>query len=192
MLLERYGDWWVDTDVLCLSERWPDADGKAVAGWQDDRLIAIGVLALPPALAKECAVRSAAFGDNVVWGQTGPQLLTQVFREHGLSDMALDPAAFYPVHWSRWTDPFDVEEHSRTEAACAESITIHLWHELIRRSGFEKAWQPPRNTFFGRAVERHRTAHYFIPLGEEDYSRQIAFHKAEMKRHLKERSWSRA
>jgi hypothetical protein len=171
-LLEKYCDWWIDTDVLCLSGDWPEPKG-AVAGYEDDEHVAIGVLALPPDLARIAAARCEELGDGVVWGQTGPRLVTQLFRDRGLKHAALPRFAFYPIHWMQWTDPFDRHARERAAAACAGSLAVHLWHELIRRSGLDKAWRPPDDTYFGAAVRRHGTADYFVPVPDEEYQRKI-------------------
>ena len=169
LLLERHGDWWIDSDVLCLTSEWTGLTGQAVAGRQDDESIGTAVLALPPALAASAAAHCEKLGHDVIWGETGPVLMTRILHEHRLAAAALPPSAFYPVHYLRWSDPFDRAARVRTEAACAGAVTLHLWHEMIRRSGLDKSWLPPADTYFGQAVRRHRTEEHFAPVDEEAY-----------------------
>jgi Alpha 1,4-glycosyltransferase conserved region len=172
-LLEQYGDWWIDTDVLCLRDDWPNANGQVGAAWEDDSLLGNAVLSMTPEMARACAAVCMDLRDDVVWGQTGPSLVTQVFRRQGLIDNAVLAQAFYPVHWRRWLDAFDPEALESTQAACAGAFTEHLWHELVRRSGLSKRWLPPADTCFGRAVRRHGTTSYFDPASEATYAAEI-------------------
>src|SRR5882724_10558983 len=55
VLLERYGGWWIDTDVLCLREQWPQAD--SAMGWECDEWIGNAVLKLPTHVATLCRAR---------------------------------------------------------------------------------------------------------------------------------------
>jgi hypothetical protein len=169
LLLARYSDWWIDTDVLCLRADWPSATLGPVAGKEDRDVIGSAILALPKPLATSASDRCAQLGEDVVWGDTGPRLVTRLFQEHALLDSALPRSAFYPVHWRDWRKPFDPSALENTRRLCRGSFAVHLWHEMMRRSGFDKSWLPPADSFFGQAVLRHATAEHFMPVDPSQY-----------------------
>src|SRR5215217_9213577 len=53
MLLREFGDFWIDTDVLCLAGEWP-VESDFVAAWESETWIGSAVLKLPRAFAEEC------------------------------------------------------------------------------------------------------------------------------------------
>jgi Alpha 1,4-glycosyltransferase conserved region len=158
-LLERYGDWWIDTDVLCQSSKWPS--GECVAAWESEGTINNAVLKLPADIAKLCRMRCQEFGQDVKWGQAGPALVTHVLRERDMLRHVLPARSFYPVRYQRWADFMDENKLEVTQQECANAVAVHLWHEMMRRGGVDKRRLPPDRSFFGRAVRKHRTGRYF-------------------------------
>jgi hypothetical protein len=181
-LLLRRGGWWIDTDVVCLDADWPA--GEVVAGWQCADLVCNAVLRLPPGhpLAAEAVAECVAAGQNVVWGQTGPSLLTRLFRDHGLSGVVLPPLAFYPLAWSEWLDVLDPSCAESVAARVRGAYALHVWNALLRHHGFERALAPPAGSFLRAVFARHgglrgfvegdqRTARSHIALVREHQAR---------------------
>lgn len=166
-VLRSEGGWWTDTDVACLSSRWPESQSPVVAAWQDrqehHQAVNSAVLHLSTALATDLESVARNYGDKPSWGQTGPALLTGLVREKNLQHHILDHRAFYPVHHSRWIAPFMRQYTSRIVQVCAASFAVHLWNELLRRARFDKRMLPDPSSFFGSLVTRHGTEKYFQP-----------------------------
>jgi hypothetical protein len=172
-LLYKHGGIWIDTDMFCLSAEWPEEN--LLAGWQHDNLINCAVLKLDPghAISEAAYSQCAALKNDVLWGQTGPKLLTQLFEQHGLSSEALPPSAFYPVRWEHWIDTLDPAKSAAVRELTKESFAIHLWNELFRHGGVQKAVAPPRTSFLHDLLVKHDTLRYFTEGCERTWKRQI-------------------
>lgn len=147
---------WVDCDVYLLSPL--DGDSPYLFGEQEAGRINTGVLRLPPdspllppllAIFEERAVpawlpirsRMSAYWRllssgrsglaEMPWGSAGPEALSFLARQHGLSRWALPPEAFCPMRWqdALWiTDPaLDIDD-----VITPATVSIHLWNERIK------------------------------------------------------------
>jgi hypothetical protein len=163
-LLRRTEQWWIDTDVACLSSRWPVADRMVVAGWQDDTLINNAVLHLKREFATILEEEAAACGKGLLWGQTGPMLLTKHVQQRNLNTDMLPISMFYPMHYSEWFKPFIRQYTVDILERCSQSMAIHFWNEMIRRSSLKTAMLPDPRSFIGMLVAKHKTAVYFTSL----------------------------
>jgi len=142
-LLYERGGWWTDLDVFCLREVLPD---QAIAiGRQDAQLINGAILRFPPQhesmrLAYE---ESISRGASIDWAEIGPMLLTRFVREGHIAADVLPTAAFYPLHFSQFWAAFDPRRTAHLAQVIRESTCVHLWNEMIRRSGIDKNVLPP-------------------------------------------------
>jgi hypothetical protein len=172
-LLRRHGGIWIDTDMFCLSADWPSHE--LLAGWQHDSLINCAVLKLAPghAIAEAAYGQCAAAKNNVLWGQTGPRLLTQLLEEHQLAAAALPPSAFYPVRWEHWIDTLDPKKAADVQELTKDSYAIHLWNELFRHGGVQKAIAPPRASYLHELLIKHDSLKYFTEGCERTWARLL-------------------
>jgi len=160
-LLTRLTDiWWVDTDVVCLSSNWPERKTVSAA-WQSSHLVGSAILYCAPTLAAELADRSARMGENISWGQAGPNLVTSFLREKELQSEALPASTFYPIPFGAWHLPFLADCTPEMERRCASAFALHLWHEMTRRAGFNKSALPDPRSFFGQLIAKHGTGNFF-------------------------------
>jgi hypothetical protein len=165
-LLHEFGDFWIDTDVLCLTGSWPK-EYDFVAGWESDKWVGTAVLQLPTWFALESLTRCEELGDKVKWGQTGPRLVTEIVTREQLQDRLFRKEQFYPVWHQNWLEFFDEESANATFEKCSPSYAVHLWSQMIAQSGFDKSLPPPRGSHIGAAVRKHGTQEYFAPsVGE--------------------------
>lgn len=161
-LLQHSDDWWIDTDVVCLSKEWPSAGAAPIhAAWEDDKLIGSAVLRLDPAVAKALYERAKAIGAKAKWGETGPRLLTSYAQDHHLLNKILPAQSFYPIHYNEWQKIFAADSKDSVREACRSSHAVHLWNEMSRRAGFDKSALPQRDSFFGSLVALHGTQRFF-------------------------------
>jgi hypothetical protein len=142
-LLCRHGGWWVDLDVFCLTDSLPDAG--FVAGRQGPTVINTAVLRAPAGHAVIAAARSACEtkSSEVDWGELGPDLLTRLMSQHGLEAAAFPPEVFYPVDWQHYWAVLDPRRSGDVLRRMRSAACIHLWNEMLRRIGFDKAILPP-------------------------------------------------
>src|SRR5687767_9446126 len=96
-LLDREGGWWVDADVVCLSDTVPA--GEIFMGWEFDDLIGSAILKFPARHEFVRKLRDAAenAGTNVNWSEIGPSLLTRLATEHGLLKLVAPQPQSYPL-----------------------------------------------------------------------------------------------
>lgn len=178
-LLYEYGGIWVDTDELCLRPfDYPHAE---IFGWQDERVIAIGVLGLPKGhelakwMAQSCEypnrfqpydslkTRRRKLTRRVLgqglgktrWDENGPVGLTAAARHLGYDHHALPFWHFYPIHYLHWRTIYDASLRGNY-GLLANSYGIHLWNEFTRREpGFDKNRRFSPDSLFEQLCARY-------------------------------------
>lgn len=137
LLLER-GGWWVDTDVICI--RPFDFEDEYVFASEIDKdmdVIASGIIKTP---AQSSLMRYAwrvcdeKDPQQLMWGETGPRLMTEAVRKFSLENYKKPYWVFCPLgftDWRRVLDPNSIALHEATYA-------IHLWNEMWRAAGQDK------------------------------------------------------
>jgi tetratricopeptide (TPR) repeat protein len=94
--------------------------------------------------------QAAELGQDIVWGQIGPQLLTRLLPQ--FPDVEILPAqSFYPVHWREAWRLVLAGEYDYCAGAAEGSYAVHWWNEVFRRIGFSKEKFPPKGSF----LEQH-------------------------------------
>jgi len=144
-LLLKMGGWWVDTDVVCLSDQTPP--GEVFLGWQDDVSVCNAIMKLPKRslLSKELVRRTRVRGsENLQWGETGPQLLTDVVKKYGFSHLTYPPNFAYPVHWAEFKALVVESEYGKLKDCLAGRPFLHIWNEMFRLN--------PSNTLNGAEI----------------------------------------
>ncbi len=153
--------WWIDTDVVCLSADWPDPIAPVCAGWEDEEKVGNAVLWTAPAFAEKLDQHAAGLGKGILWGQSGPDLLTEMLRSADLLAGMLPTNVFYPIHYDEWAKVFQPEFAAYVRDATQASCALHLWNEMLRRAQVDKTLAPNAESFFGSVVQRHQTGRYF-------------------------------
>jgi hypothetical protein len=151
-LLARTEFCWVDADVVALKPqaldgprlwgRQPEAKGKA--------LINNAVLRLPaddPVLADMLARAREAEGRELSWGAIGPYLLTEVAEAHGAYLSAAPPQRYFPVAPDEFWRLLDPASRDAVAEAVEDADLVHLWSELLRRTGYDFEAGPPAGSY---------------------------------------------
>jgi hypothetical protein len=147
---------WVDADILALRPeriagatvwgRQPEAKGKA--------LVNNAVLRLPsghPVLEEMLARARAAEGGEIGWGAIGPFLLTEVAEAHGADADASPPERFFAVAPDEFWRLFDPGSRDLVADEARDADLLHLWSELLRRTGYDFEAAPPRGSYLHAA-----------------------------------------
>jgi hypothetical protein len=176
--LQRRGEGvWLDVDTYLVRPMM--LDRPYLFGWEDQWIIANGVLSMPPdspllgpllRIFEEREVppwlrphaRAAAYWrrwrtgrtgvEKMPWGSAGPRALTYLARAHGVERWALPPAYFYPVHW-RQSDWIRDPRRRLEQFIHPETVAVHLWNHRIRRFKDEPA---PQGSFLARLQREGR------------------------------------
>lgn len=155
---------WVDTDVLCLSANWPE--DAYLFGWEtaDREKCNNAVLRLPRDSAVLAALLSHATEadrSDLLWGATGPVLLTRLVHEMGLADHALPSDRLYPIHFTECRMFVDPALRAAADDRCARALAVHLWDEIWTRRRIPPFLSPPAGSFLADALARH---HVTVPV----------------------------
>src|SRR5262249_36688664 len=177
ILLAERGGWWVDTDVVCLSDAIPDYP-QFVARQVDGR-VNNAVLRFEPGhpVMLRCLALAAEKGRSVRWGDTGPRLLTEVLRELGETQSIFDPSVCYPVDYLHALDVLRPSKLARVTAQSDGSQFLHLWHQMLNNAGVRKTYLPPRGSLLRDLFERHQIGGWDGEYDEAEVSVLVERHR---------------
>jgi hypothetical protein len=152
-MIRETGCCWVDSDILCL--RKPDfAQEEIVFGRQSEfrgeSVINNAVLRLPrddPTLNELIAKAKDAVDVDQSWGAIGPFLLTEIATRNGIDRYARAFRHFYPIEPDHFWKPFLPAYRDEVAEAVGAATFLHLWSELIARSGYDRSACPPVGSF---------------------------------------------
>jgi hypothetical protein len=153
-LLYKYGGWWVDTDVFCLTPHLP-SEPYAWAE-QEPGIVNGAILRFP----KNDALCSKLLGKARkrrrkahAFGAIGPDLLTKyVARRTDLPNSG-STARFYPWNWLEafliWFPGTKSEVLRRAEGA----LFVHFWDYALRQMGMDAFRDPPPGSYWAELIE---------------------------------------
>lgn len=143
---------WVDTDIILLKRFTLDAS-RNLMGRETTSSVCTAVLHLDPEDVRLRSMIDRVEGlstKKLVWGDTGPRLLTSVYGVDG----GLPEPVFYPVHFDDYWKVFLPANRAECEALCADATTLHLWNNLVVKMGLFKEIGPPKGSFLHAVFER--------------------------------------
>lgn len=154
-LLVEKGGWWIDTDVVCLTDRIPAVDDFFAR--QDADLVACGTMYFEPRhpIMLRCLEQAIKLGRSVKWGDTGPRLLTRVLKESGAIDRAAPAAVCYPIHYSQALDVLRPSQTAVLAPRLESSLFLHVWNSMLVHLGVEKTCLPPQGSLLRRWADKH-------------------------------------
>ena len=164
-LFRRTRHVWVDTDMLALREF--DLPHTTLLAREDASMLCGAILRLDatnPALDRLIARTLALRDRDLVWGATGPRLLTEVFGRASLLRQSLDPAMCFPVHSDRSWMLFLPECHDACVQLCGQARTMHLWNDRVGMIGIWKRFGPPAGSFLEACFRADGSLAYFEDL----------------------------
>jgi hypothetical protein len=177
-LVLKYGEWWVDTDVYCLTDDIPEC--RYAWAHQDAELINNAILKFPPNDPVLHEINSAAhrIGRNIkVWGESGPCLLTKYLAASGCDDHFGKREEFYPIHWLE-TFLFWLPDYSDIIQDRCRGSFVHLWTSVFPQIGIDRYTQPPSGSFLERIYAPHIGELHLEELSPQKYNRTIESIKA--------------
>lgn len=153
-LLNKLDGWWVDLDMLVLRADLPAGDEFYASDARG--VVLVGALRLPrgsPLLAEAIRRSEAVPEASAQWGQTGPQLMTDLVAAFACQDRVRSAASAYPFDHSELDILFDPDRCDEVEARASQSWFMHLYNELRRRAGFPREAGPPQGSYLDRLFE---------------------------------------
>jgi len=159
LLLEK-GGWWVDTDVVCLKPfAFPEPYIFASERLNGSDVTASAVIKAPAGsdlmafnwhLCQACADPAGA-----AWGHYGPKLMARSIAKHGLDRFRKPSAVFCPLAFDEWEAVFE----PGVIAFGPETHALHLWNEMWRRGGHDKATSYRSDCVYERLKRRFLSGH---------------------------------
>jgi Glycosyltransferase sugar-binding region containing DXD motif len=136
LLLER-GGWWADADVICLrpfdfAEDYVFASeefaGQAIRVNNNVIKSPVG----SEVMAYATQVCRAKKPDQLVWGETGPKLLSKLVKKYCLDKYQKPYYIFCPISdWHKLLEPY-------VAGVNEDAYAIHLWNEMWRLEKCDK------------------------------------------------------
>jgi hypothetical protein len=138
LILER-GGWWVDTDTICLKP----FDFQAAYVFSTEmsqglEVITSGIFKAPATsevMAYAWGVCQTKDPQQLVWGETGPRLITEAVKCCGLEEYKEASDVFCPLPFYEW---HRVLEPDAGLVFGESTHAIHLWNERWRATGQDK------------------------------------------------------
>jgi mannosyltransferase OCH1-like enzyme len=138
LLLDK-GGWWADTDLICLKPfAFQEEHVFASESIHDEVLITSGVIKAPAgsrAMQYAWQVCQTKNPQQLVWGETGPQLMAETVRKFSLEACVKQCGIFCPLSVLDW---HRVREPDGDLMLADTTHAIHLWNEAWRRTGHDK------------------------------------------------------
>ena len=155
ILLSR-GGWWLDTDVILLTDELPSGD--TFLAWEvGKRLVGNAIMRLPAdSPMVHAAIEEAnEMAATATWGQTGPRLITDLVKRFGLTDLVRDPSSAYPIASLEAMMFFDPACREAVEARVQSSTFVHLWNQVWRFVGIPQEMGPPVGSYLDSLFVRY-------------------------------------
>jgi hypothetical protein len=157
LLLDR-GEWWVDTDVVCLrpfdfEEAYVFASEVTSSGAE---LTTSAVIKAPAGsrlmrFAWESCLSKEPH--KIEWGETGPRLMQQAVARFQLERFRKPYTTFCPVTHPRWRSMLEADAGPMLPG---DAYAVHLWNELWRRAGQDKNGLYPASSLYERLKRRYQ------------------------------------
>ncbi len=160
-VLQRYGGWYADLDIICLKDKLPDA--KTYFAFMADKLLNSAILKFPAHSAFMDSIMKEAWQTLPEAGMAftdaarvsvGPTLFTRMIYEQGMDHLVLPKSKAYELAYHETMVFFDPAKCEATMARLAGSDFTHLWNEEWRMIRIPKNFGPPKGSFLDAMFER--------------------------------------
>ncbi len=168
-LFKRTDHIWVDADMLMLRPlALPEYD-QLIA--KEDAATLCGAImrvdGKHPNLDTLIERTEALRDQELVWGATGPRLLTAVFDRQTIMQRAYDAKFFFPVHYNESWKMFLPEFRDKCVELCRSAYTTHLWNDRMVKLGVWKRFAPPSGSFLEQRFRGDGSLRFFDDIYPE-------------------------
>ncbi|OWW00107.1 hypothetical protein ATY81_25260 [Rhizobium sp. R72] len=167
---------WTDLDVLMIKEL-PSGlpDNIVVREEQGGLNNAVLYISSKQTLDRLIEQAMAVADRNLVWGQTGPILLTQVINELREKIETTSHQVFYPIEHYDLFKIFLRGFVGECREKCRNATTIHLFNNILSKMGYWKEMAPPAGSFFYEKLEEGGGLSFFRDV----YPEHVMMHMTE-------------
>ena len=168
-LFEHSDHAWVDMDMMALrpvdlspaDDLLAREDAKTLCG-------AVMRLAGKPTELTSLIAKTKAMRDrDLIWGATGPRLLTSVFNRQSVFKKAHAPEFFFPIHYDDSWKMLLPEFKDECVELCRSAFTVHFWNDRLVKIGVWKDYCPPIGSFMESYFRAYGCMDYFTGIYPE-------------------------
>ncbi|ACB23176.1 hypothetical protein Mrad2831_1169 [Methylobacterium radiotolerans JCM 2831] len=161
-LFDRTSHIWIDADMLMLRPLDFEVATEIIA-MESPTSICGAIMRLNPGEKLDLILNKIdkAKDRDLIWGETGPRLLTEIFGEQSIRKVAHPPNDFFPISHNDFWRVFLPSERDWCESRCKESFSVHLWNNIVDRLGIWKRIAPPAGSWLAARYEADGTAGMF-------------------------------
>ncbi|MES2943620.1 MAG: glycosyltransferase [Pseudomonadota bacterium] len=152
LLLEK-GGWYIDTDVICNTQRFPEGD----FAWAQElpemapQKVGTSQIKFPPAdpivrrLYEECNSLKETF---TIREQLGPHLISRVLADYALPSSHFGSAdSFYPLRWIETYKLWLPSYRDEVVESCKGALFINCYNSLFSYMGLSTSGLPPKGSY---------------------------------------------
>ena len=154
LLFQKTDQIWVDADMYLARKIGEDLPATILAReWQPS--ICGAIMRIGPESGNlDTLLREteATMGKDLLWGETGPLLLTKTFGKATLLERAFRPERFYALDHDDFWKVFLPDCLSECQRRTELSWGIHLWNNIIDTLGYWKVIAPPAGSFLSELL----------------------------------------
>ena len=150
-LFQKTSKIWVDSDMFLLRPI-DIVLPQTLLAREDARTLCGAIMRIDhadSALATLLTRAEAAASRDLVWGETGPDLLTAILGAE-IVTKSYGPELFFPIHYDEFWKVFLPEHFEECNALCSNGYTLHLWNNIITKVGIWKDVLPPHGSYLER------------------------------------------
>ncbi|WP_428374968.1 hypothetical protein [Lichenicoccus sp.] len=146
-LFKKTDQIWVDADMVLLRS-FSEVLPPLVLAKERRSSVCGAIMRLPRGAKLDLLIEraEAAMDRNLIWGETGPILLTKVFGR-GLMNEAYSPGRFFAIPHDDFWKAFLPEYANECAAVTEDAWGLHLWNNIVDRLGIWKKHAPPVGSF---------------------------------------------
>jgi len=178
-VIQKYNEWWADTDVYCLRDDIPNCD----YAWADEDPDGINgaILRFPPndLTLLDISRTAHAIGSNSkVWCELGPHLLTKHLAGRTFPNHFGSRTYFYPIHWLEAFLFWLPNKADWVKSRCQNSFFVHFWSSVLGMMGIDRYERPPVGSFLHTIYDTNARSFSAWKPDVTSYKRTIALMQA--------------
>ncbi|GAA3855876.1 glycosyltransferase [[Pseudomonas] carboxydohydrogena] len=152
-MLEKFGGWYADLDVVCLADRLPQSE--MYFGRASEARIYAGLLKFPKGAAvlkdligeaNRLLPRAGTMAEDEARAMIGTPLLSRMLQSHGLDRFAAPTRDAYAIPFNEALAFFDPEQCESLHARLEGCTFTHLWNGAWAALRIPRDYGPPRGS----------------------------------------------
>lgn len=172
LLLEK-GNYWVDTDVVCMRPFKNSSDyvfarakrRKFFGPLSNTFRVQSCVIKTPPGseIMNYCyEISKSKNPQELEWGEIGPRLLRSAVKKFGMESFVSGSHTFCPIDWPDWERFLNgsllIFWKEWIKMHLFKTQAVHLWNEMWRENKIDKNAAFPKNSIYEQLKRKYLTA----------------------------------